>query len=139
MPKWKLLNEAHQELDLPSVDHLPLVLSDLGSSKNSFFILERDGGLDYIQCAGKKSACVVEARRHKPDGTHTHAIVGRVDGDPAPAVIRVAGFEHNVERCELLKLWDAIELFSCFFQSRPLPSRYRMRAIEVEVSPHMDK
>jgi hypothetical protein len=129
MTEWRFWCEMKPEITLPPAYSFPQAFNYLNPDRNSFYILERDGR-DYIQCGGEKRACTVEVRRFRPDGTYSHSVVGHAEGDPTPTTIQMSAGGVTVETREVLTHWEAIDLFTCFYEHREFPAHYRLRDVE---------
>jgi hypothetical protein len=130
MSTWRFWCELKPEITLPPAYSFPQAFNYLNPEKNSFYILERDGR-DYIQCGGEKKACTVELRQFSPDGSFTHYVFGHVEGDSSSTQIRMSAGGVTVEKREVLTHWEAIELFTCFYERREFPAGYRLRSVDM--------
>lgn len=130
MTAWRFWCEMKPEIALPPAYSFPQAFNYLNPEKNSFYILERDGQ-DYIQCGGEKKACTVELRRFCPDGSFAHYVVGHAEGDSSPAKIQMSAGDVTVEQREVLTHWEAIDLFTCFYENQEFPEDYRLRLVDM--------
>lgn len=126
--QFRFSSEWKPDIPLPPEYSFPQAFNYLNPDTNSFYILERDGK-DYIQCGGEKQACTVEMRHYLADGSYFHCVIGHREGDTTPTKIRMSDGGVSVEKREVLTHWEAIELFTCFFEGRNFPEEYRLREL----------
>lgn len=94
---------------------------------NSFYILERSEQ-EFIQCGGSKVACTVEVRLLQADKQYARFTVGHRDGSEELAEIPMSAGNVKVLHREVLTHWEAIKLFTAFFNDEPFPPEYSLRA-----------
>ena len=126
MTPWKFRSEHWPDIQLPPAYTFPQAFNYLNAESNSFYILEHADG-SYMQCGGSKEACCVEWRVYQPDGSYQHFVVGHTAGSDTPAAIKMSAGVVNVLEREVLRHWEAIELFKRFFAGEPLPTKYSLR------------
>jgi hypothetical protein len=126
MTHWKFRSEHWPDIKLPPAYTFPQAFNYLNPESNSFYILEHENG-SYMQCGGSKEACCVEWRTYQPNGSYQHFVIGRTAGSDKPAAVKMSAGVVNVLEREVLRHWEAIELFKRFFAGEPLPTEYTLR------------
>ncbi|CAN5457121.1 hypothetical protein BH09VER1_BH09VER1_55410 [soil metagenome] len=137
MTPWKFRSEYKPDIPLPPAYTFPQAFNYLNPESNSFYILEHENG-NYMQCGGSKEACCVERRTYRDDNSYQHCVIGHAIGSDLPATIQMSAGVVKVREREVLRHWEAIELFKCFFAGEALPDKYITRETTEDFRGHED-
>jgi hypothetical protein len=119
-------SEAYRSIPLPPELSFEQAFSKLDEKSNSFYLLDLDED-SYIQCGGSASACAVELRQADRDGVYRRYVVVRDPQATIPVHIAMSQGGVWVRQGEVLTVADAVSLFSCFLEGRPLSEVYSLR------------
>ncbi len=124
-------SEAFSDIPLPPDVSFEEAFSRLDPQTNSFYLLELDQQ-SYMQCGGSRSACAVEVRKADTDGTYRSYAIGRDLAAKAPVNVGMSSGGVWIQQGEVLTVEDAVLLFDCFFDGRPLPDTYTTRDRQID-------